>query len=336
MSSSVPVHIQTASTGHEREVPLVLDSPHSGTDYPADFGTVVPLALLRQAEDTHIDKLYAAAPGLGATLIAAAFPRSYVDTNRSLLDIDPALLDMPWPGPVNPSRKTEKGVGLIWRKLDSGENLYARKLSVAEVQARIAACYAPYHKAVREAINGAHKHYGAVWHLNCHSMAALSGQAAEEGPGVARADFVLGDRDGTSCAPEFTAFVAETLRGLGYEVRINDPYKGVELVRAYSDPAANRHSLQVEVNRRLYMNEATREPNAGYADLQGKLTRLIAAVADYAREHMPAHGDHHDCGHDHHHHGHGHEHHHEHAHHDHEHDHPHSHHDHEHGHGPKH
>jgi len=116
-------------------------------------------------------------------------------------------------------------------------------------------------------------------------------------------------------------------------VRINDPYKGVELVRAYSDPEGNRHSLQIEVNRKLYMNEATREPNGNFAKLQDDLTRLVEAVADYVRQHLPGHDHHRDCGHDHgHHHGHEHGHKHEHGH-----DHGHGHeHDHGHGHGHKH
>jgi N-formylglutamate deformylase len=286
---------------------VVFDSPHSGTYYPADFDAIVPPLTLRRAEDTHVDALYAAAPRHGAMLIAANFPRSYIDPNRSLLDIDAALLEGPWPGPINVSLKTEKGIGLVWRLLDTGEPIYQRKLTVAEVQARIARCYAPYHKAVRDAINTAHKHYGAVWHINCHSMPAMSSVISEEGPGVPRADFVLGDRDGTTCAPEFTTFVALTLRGMGYDVRVNDPYKGVELVRAYSDPAEHKHSLQVEVNRKLYMDENSRERNAAFAKLQGNLTTLIAAIATFARQHIPAGGHHHDCGHDHDH-GHAHEH----------------------------
>lgn len=304
-----PVMLQPSRTGHDREVPLVFDSPHSGTVYPADFDAVVPRLVLRRAEDTHVDALYAAAPDHGAMLIAANFPRSYIDANRSLLDIDAALLDGPWPGPVNASRKTDKGIGLVWRLLDTGEAIYSRKLAVAEVQRRIAGCYAPYHKAVREALNAAHKHYGAVWHVNCHSMPATSSVISEEGPGVARADFVLGDRDGTTCAPEFTRFVAATLKGYGYDVRVNDPYKGVELVRAYSDPAAQRHSLQIEVNRKLYMDENSRERNAGFAKLETDITRLIAAIAGFVREHVPSHAHHHDCGHDHHHHDHHHKHH---------------------------
>lgn len=292
---------------HNHDVPVVFDSPHSGTAYPDDFDTIVPRLVLRRAEDTHVEALYASAPDHGAVLIAANFPRSYIDANRSLLDIDAALLDSNWPGPINVSRKTEKGIGLVWRLLDTGEPIYTRKLTVAEVQARISRCYAPYHKAVRDAINGAHKHYGAVWHINCHSMPATSSVISEEGPGVERADFVLGDRDGTTCAPEFTTFVALTLRAMGYDVRVNDPYKGVELVRAYSDPAAHKHSLQIEVNRKLYMDENSRERNSGFDKLQGDLARLIRAIGAFAREHLPARGHHHDCGHDHdHHHGHKH------------------------------
>ena len=307
--------VSPSRTDHDHDVPVVFDSPHSGTDYPEDFDTIVPRLTLRRAEDTHVEALYAAAPDHGATLIAANFPRSYIDANRSLLDIDAALLDSAWPGPINVSRKTEKGIGLVWRMLDTGEAIYTRKLTVAEVQKRIARCYAPYHKAVRDAINGAHKHYGAVWHVNCHSMPAMSSVISEEGPGVSRADFVLGDRDGSTCSPVFTAFVANTLRGMGYDVRINDPYKGVELVRAYSDPAEQKHSLQIEVNRKLYMNEDSRERSAGFDALQRDLTQLVAAIAGFAREQVPAGGHHHDCGHDHgHDHGHAHDHGHDHDH----------------------
>jgi N-formylglutamate deformylase len=320
-----PFFVSSSTTDHDLEVPVVYDSPHSGTHYPDDFGVSVAQPILRMAEDTHVEKLYAAAPAHGATLIAANFPRSYIDCNRSLLDIDEALLTTNWPGPINVSRKTEKGIGLVWRKLDTGEDIYDRKLSVAEVQARIAQCYAPYHKAVRDAINRTRKHYGAVWHINCHSMPAISGLVAEEGPGKPRADFVLGDRDGTTCSPEFTTFIAMTLRGFGYDVKINDPYKGVELVRAYSDPAENKHSLQIEVNRKLYMDEKTREPNANFATLQNDFTRLIKAIGQFAKKNMPERGHaHHDCGHDHsHNHNHAHKHDHGHDHHDHKHDHKH-------------
>ena len=314
-------------------VPLVLDSPHSGTDYPDDFRPAVPMSALRQAEDSFVDELYAEGPRLGATLIRARVPRSYIDPNRSLLDIDASLLDAAWPGPAIPSRKTQLGIGLIWRLLDTGKPVYDRRLSVDEVKQRIVRYHQPSQRAVKDALDHAHDHFGAVWHLNLHSMPAVSSAVSEEGPGVPRADFVLGDRDGTTCERDFTDLVAAKLRSMGYDVRINDPYKGVELVRAFSDPKDNRHSLQIEVNRRLYMDERTREKSAGFAKLRGDLTVLLEAVAAFARERgshvCRAPGHHHHHGHDH---GHGHDHAHDHNH-DHNHDHGHAHgHDHPHKH----
>ena len=304
-------------------VPVVLDSPHSGANYPQDFRPRVSLEDLRQAEDSYVDELYASGPRLGATLLSALFPRAYIDPNRSILDIDTSLLDSPWPGPAMASRKTQLGIGLIWRVLDTGEPIYGRKLTVAEVRHRITHFHQPYQKAVKDALDAAHAHFGAVWHLNCHSMPALSSAISEEGPGRARPDFVLGDRDGTTCEREFTALVHSVLTDMGYDVKINDPYKGVELVRAFSDPPAGRHCLQVEVNRRLYMDECTRHKTSGFARLSRDIERMIKAVCDYAAKRGS-----HRCGgaqaHGHgHHHGHDHDHSHEHPH-DHCHGHAHS------------
>jgi N-formylglutamate amidohydrolase len=156
-------------------------------------------------------------------------------------------------------------------------------------------------------------------------MPAMSGRISEEGPGKPRADFVLGDRDGTTCSAEFTDLVAGILRKMGYDVKVNDPYKGVELVRAFSDPKAERHSLQIEANRRLYMDEKSRERTSSFGSLKANLDRMLEEVAKYAAERS------HDCrGHDHHHHDH------DHGHHHHDHDHDHDHHDHGHDHSNPH
>ena len=258
-------------------IPLVLDSPHSGTAYPADFAHAAPRALVRRAEDTHVEELFASAPRIGATLIDALFPRAYIDPNRNLADIDPALLSEPWPGPVTPSRKTEQGIGLVWRVAHGGVAMYGRRLSAAEVQRRIASCYEPYHAALTAALDERHRAFGSVWHLNCHSMPA-QGDVNADDPGRTRADFVLGDRDATTCAPDFTDFVATTLSAMGYGVAINDPYKGVELVRKFGRPAEGRHSLQIEINRRLYMNEETQARLAGFDPLRRDLDRLLNAL----------------------------------------------------------
>ncbi len=211
--------------------------------------------------------------GVGATLIEATFPRAYIDANRSLVDLDPSMLADDWPDAVTPSRKTEQGIGLVWRIARGGAPLYDRKLSAAEVQRRIDRWYLPYHAALTAEIDALHRAFGAVWHINCHSMPAV-GDANADDPGRERADFVLGDRDGTTCASAFTNRVAETVRGMGYTVAVNDPYKGVELVRRHGRPAEHRHSLQIEIKRTLYMDEDSLEPNAGYARLERDLARL--------------------------------------------------------------
>jgi N-formylglutamate deformylase len=263
-------------------IPLVLDSPHSGECYPDDFDHAPPRAEVRRAEDTHVARLYRSAPRHGATLIEAVFPRSYIDPNRSLADVDPELLADEWGEPLAPSRKTAQGIGLVWRVARNGAPMYARKLRSAEVRSRIERCYRPYHAALDALLDERHRHFASVWHVNCHSMPAIGDSNADD-PGRDRADFVLGDRDGTTCAPEFTHVVAAILREMRYEVAVNDPYKGVEIVRRHGRPAERRHSLQIEVNRKLYMDESTLARNAGYPMLERNLDRLVAALAAYVR-----------------------------------------------------
>lgn len=264
------------------EVPLLLDSPHSGQAFPDDMHAAVSDFDLRDGEDCFVDELYRPATERGVFLLAAEFPRTYLDANRHACDIDLDLIDGgQWPGPIVPSGKAAIGKALVWRTLDDGRPIYDRKLPVAEVEARIDRCHAPYHRALTQWIDATHAKFGASYHINCHSMNAVAGAQGEGGDGSRRADFVLGDRDGTTCAPAFTAFVREVLEGLGYDVKVNDPYKGVELVRAYSNPLQRRHSLQLEINKRVYMDEATRTKHAGFERLQGHLQQLVDALLDH-------------------------------------------------------
>jgi N-formylglutamate amidohydrolase len=273
------------------QVPLVLDSPHSGFDFPADFGSVLSEFDLREGEDCFVDELYLPATGRGVGLVAALAPRTYIDLNRHAADVDLALLEGGrWPGEHAPSGKARLGKSLVWRTLDDGRAIYDRKLAVDEVQRRIERFHRPYHAAVRERIEATHARFGRSWHINCHSMNAVGGVQAEGGAGRARADFVVGDRDGTTCDAEFTELVRGVLAGMGYDVRVNDPYKGVELVRAYSNPREGRMSLQLEINKRLYMDEATRTRNAGFATLQQNLLALVDAVLEYTASALRARG----------------------------------------------
>ncbi|VFR22246.1 N-formylglutamate deformylase [plant metagenome] len=268
-------------------IALVCDSPHSGVDYPADFGHAVDRQVLRAAEDTHVEALWQDVPAVGGTLLAAHFPRSYVDANRSEDDIDAALLAEPWPEPLSPSEKTRLGYGLIWRRVNAATPIYDRLLSLDEVRGRIARCYRPYHAALANAIEDTAARFGGVWHLNLHSMPNNAYERLQIQSAHPLADFVLGDRDGTTCEPAFVDLIERELKACGYSVARNDPYKGVQLIAKIGQPARKRNSLQIEIRRPVYMDEASRARSADFATVQRDLSGLLGKIAAYLREQAP-------------------------------------------------
>jgi N-formylglutamate deformylase len=249
------------------DLPLVFDSPHSGLAYPPDFQPAAPEAMIL----TSCDR----------------FPRAYIDPNRSAGDLDPDLLAEPWPGQVDGSDYTRRGMGLIRRFALPGVPLYRRKLTLAEVEARLAGYYRPYRDRLAGIIEAAVARHGAVWHCNCHSMKSV-GNAMNTDAGSARPDFVLSDRWGRTSDQRFTRWVATRLTLLGYTVKINDPYQGGDLVATFGHPDEGRNSLQIEVNRALYLNEATYEKHAGFARLEQSLAALQEALAEYVRGQLAA------------------------------------------------
>jgi len=266
-------------------LPLVFDSPHSGLEYPTDFRPEADMHRVRNAEDAHVDDLYGDAPGSGAVLLKALFPRVYIDPNRAPDDLDPDQIDGGWPEPTNPAPKTKLGVGLVWLRTRPNIQLYDRRLTTDEIRHRIAVFHRPYHEKLKSLLDEAHARSGIVWHVNCHSMPAVTDEMSPEGkPGLKRPDMIIGTQDGTTAGPEFTEVVRATLAGFGYDVRVDEYFKGVELIGAFSNPSVDRHSLQIEINRGLFMNEETGERSENYATLRAHVTGLVEALAGYARE----------------------------------------------------
>ncbi len=277
---------------------VVLDSPHSGRNFPIDFGHQLSESQLRSGEDVDIHVLYEKAPGVGAAFLEALFPRTYIDPNRAAGDVDLALLDRPWPfteAPYAfaPSGKAAIGKALIWRTIDDATPIYAGLMTPEQVKYRIDHYLLPYQNSLRELIEKAHLHRGVSVHINCHSMEPVGGAMAQGGQGRVRADVVLGDRDGSTCSPKLTQLVKQFFEKEGYAVAVNDPYKGVELVRYFSEPAVGRHSLQIELNKKLYL----KYPNAALAGrpdafersdhfyvLQEQLTRLTSLLVELTNQ----------------------------------------------------
>ncbi len=275
----------------EDPIPLVFDSPHSGTCFPDDFHPACGLKDLEKAEDRYVDLLFNKAPDYGACLLSALFPRTYLDLNRAKTDIDPELYEGEWPqGEItpDPTNRSYAGIGLIRRLVRPGQPVYDRPLQPAEIYYRIYNYYRPYHQMLEKLIEGAHYNFGQVWHINCHSMPSAEsarGALGRVNPMIAP-DFVLGDRDGTSCDIDFTHAMKGFLKSKGYRVAINDPYKGVELVKRYSAPATGRHSLQLEISRGLYLDEDTYEKGKNYDNLKSDLSEFIAFCSEYVQSNL--------------------------------------------------
>ena len=264
-------------------VPLMLDSPHSGNVYPEDFNHACPRDKILWGEDAFVDQLFDHAPGFGAWLLACHFPRTYIDPNRALVDLDAEMIEQGWPDPVEVTEKTHRGIGLIWRQADDTHAFYDRLLSQAEVGNRIDAYWRPYQGQMDHMAETIMARWGRRWHINCHSMYSPAYAGQLDNPYLPSTDIILGDRDGTTSGPEFTNAFAEVLRDEGLSVAINDQFKGVELVRNYGDPARDCHSVQIEIDRGLYMDEWKITKKPGFDDLRAVLERVVGKLADYVR-----------------------------------------------------
>ncbi len=251
--------------------PLVLDSPHSGTVYPAGFSPDIPLDWLRQTEDRHVDELFSEAPAQGAALLKARVARSFIDLNRAEDDLDPRVIAGTGLS-CAPTERALAGHGLV-RTLCRGRPVYPGPLQAGDVLRRITRYYRPYHEKLGQVLAAARAQCGAVWHLNCHSMPTAAPPVLGGSDGI-----VLGDLDGESCEPEFASFVQAVLRRMGYRVGRNDPYKGGEIVARHGGPARGVHSLQIEISRALYMNEETLKSAPGFARLKRDLTTLLCEL----------------------------------------------------------
>lgn len=276
----------------DASAPVVFDSPHSGRIYPADFEYDCDFEILQKAEDNYVDRLFITAPDYGAVFLEAQFPRTYIDVNRAIDDIDPALLADNWTGTINPTDRAHAGIGLIRRLARPGIPVYNRKLRAQDIQKRIDKYYRPYHRQLNKLVDQIHYDFGQVWHINCHSMPThkampvLPRGAFPMLPG--QPDFVLGDRSGTSCDIHFTHSFRDFLRSLGYRVAINNPYRGVEIVRRYGTPAVGRHSIQLEINKGLYWDEIKQKPSKNYKHFKGDVEKMIAFVTAYAENQLVA------------------------------------------------
>jgi N-formylglutamate amidohydrolase len=255
--------------------PVLFEIPRSGAEYPRDFRSIATMTDLQRSISMYVEECYGGVVDAGATWLYAHCPNVCIDLNRHELDIDPDQIEGAWPVPLQPSPKTKSGIGLIPTVCAGTKPVYATKLSAAEVQSRLDRYYWPYHNEVTRLLRGFRERHGVAYHLSCHSMPAIAGGSGPDA-GQCRSDFDLGDRNGETCSSELVEAVASALGGFGYTVTTNAHFIGAEAVRKHGAPGQGIHSLQIEMNRSLYMDEDTwlRRP-----ELAQVRTHLAAAAA---------------------------------------------------------
>jgi N-formylglutamate deformylase len=249
--------------------PVVVSVPHAGTLVPDEDAALLAIsgnALLRDA-DLHVDRLVDGVTRHGVVVVEALVSRYIVDINRAPDDVDREVCPEV-PRPARPSAR-----GLCWRTTTDGGQVLRRPLRLDEVNSRRARIHAPYHQALETLLEERRQRFGYAVLLDMHSMPS-TGRPGHTDPGARRADIVPGDVRGVSCAPSLSNLVGDHFATRGYAVRPNDPYMGGYITRQHGRPSRGVHAIQVEVNRDLYMDEAS------FAWLDDRARPLRGAIAD--------------------------------------------------------
>jgi N-formylglutamate amidohydrolase len=263
-------------------VPVVVDVSRSGREYPIDMRSPVPFTAIHDNVSAYVEEIWGDAPRYGATMLQALFPHMYIDANRHELDIDPELVTGDWPVPLQPT-VSKRGLGLLKSKSRYGEPVQERKLTFAEVEDRLDRFHRPYHRELRSIIDRVRSSYGFVFHVTCHCMSAI-GAPTHPDPGKERADFCLGDMNGSSASRGFVESIAAVIRERGFTCTINDPYTGGEINRRYGDPASGIETVMVEINKKRFMDVATFRRSDGFNDIKAAANAVLSALAAAARE----------------------------------------------------
>lgn len=259
--------------------PIVLNSPHSGSDYPERFLAISRLnsRTIRQSEDAHVDEIFGRAPHMGVPMLRARFPRAYLDVNREPYELDPRMFREPLPDHFNTtSPRISAGLGTIARIVSENQPIYREPLTLEDAAMRIEGIYKPYHTTLQGLLTDTLAKFGVAVLIDCHSMPRLSRGNDRSAP-----DVVLGDRYGAACAPAIVCLVENVFAGAGLKVARNRPYAGGHNTRTYGRPRYGIHALQIEISRHLYMDEETLEKHEGFSALCQLANRLVAALIDF-------------------------------------------------------
>ena len=269
-----------------RTTSVVFASPHSGRAYPWSFirRTNLDENTLRSSEDAFIDHLFDAAPINGAPLLTAIAPRAWIDVNRSSEELDPALIEGVRKTAHNP--RVASGLGVVPRVVANGRAIYTGKIPRKEAEARIKEVWQPWHDALTQLMNDSVSLFGEAVLIDCHSMPHEAIETLTH-PRGARPEIVLGDRFGAAASADVVDRLEAAFSTAGLRVARNAPFAGAFVTQHHGRPARNRHVVQVEIDRALYMNEQAIRPNNNYTAFKSMIDDIVANVTNIGRKDMP-------------------------------------------------
>jgi N-formylglutamate amidohydrolase len=257
---------------------VLVDVSRSGREYPKEYRSPLPFTTVHDNVSMYVEDLWAGAATAGATLLYCCFPNTWVDVNRGESDMDPAVVEGKWPRELKPTARTLEGLGLIKTRSRFGEPFQERRLTVAEIEERLDLYYRPYHAELKRIVEALHGRFGVLRQISCHCMSAV-GAPTHPDAGKPRADFCVSDLKGRTASREAMELVVESLRAYGYSVSVNDPYVGNELIGRHGDPARGVDSIQIEINKKLFMDTGSFRKSPGFDKLKADLDRLLAVIA---------------------------------------------------------
>jgi N-formylglutamate amidohydrolase len=252
-------------------VPFIFASPHSGRRYPQSLAAASRLdpVMLRRSEDAFVDELFAGVTMLGAPLLAAEFPRVFLDVNRGVAELDATMFSAPLGLPVDlPSARVAAGLGVIPRIVRDGADIYRGKLAPDEAKMRLEKLYHPYHRALAMLVAETQARFGVAVVVDCHSMPST----------LAAPQIVLGDRYGASAAPTLSRLAEDAFTREGLSVTRNAPYAGGHTTMLHGRVAQGCHALQIEINRGLYLDEEKIAKKPNFEALKLKLTAALTRI----------------------------------------------------------
>jgi N-formylglutamate amidohydrolase len=264
--------------------PLVVAVPHAGRYYPPELwqAAAVSRSQLEMIEDRYADLLVSGIIGQGHYTIIAKQARAWLDLNRDPRELDPSLLVDPPPPDLLLSPRVSGGLGLIPTRLGHNGQLWQRRFSLAEINARITQLHQPYHQAIAAALSARHAHFGYALLLDCHSMPPLPREPGQPTPRI-----IIGDRHGLTATSATVTKLLRQIAASGFAVACNQPYAGAYSIARHSSRSRQIEAIQLEVDRTLYLDARLREPGPGLSRIVVLLTKLADMISEVPGVSLP-------------------------------------------------